>query len=120
MLVANLFGFYFDRKSTYWIGVNTIYMLSETLDPQILFNNNTMENVTNESEELTLKNETIDNSSGNWSKQLILFSRCYVLPILTMFGLVLNLISAGVLTTKRLQLKRSLAKLFVFLNISDS
>ena len=79
-----------------------------------------MENITNESEEFTLKNETIENPNGNWSKQLILFSRCYVLPILTLFGLVLNLISAGVLTTKRLQLKRSLAKLFVFLNISDS
>ena len=95
-------------------------MLSDTLYPRILFNNDTMENITSESEEFTLKNETIENPNGNWSKQLILFSRCYVLPILTLFGLVLNLISAGVLTTKRLQLKRSLAKLFVFLNISDS
>ena len=72
----------------------------------------------NESE--ALENISDSKKTEDWTQEWVLISRCYILPSLAVFGIFFNLVSAGVLVTKKLHLKRSLAKLFAFLNISDS
>ena len=72
--------------------------------------------------EILAKNisDSSEKSDEDWTQEWVLISRCYILPSLAVFGIFFNLVSAGVLVTKKLHLKRSLAKLFAFLNISDS
>ena len=72
--------------------------------------------------EILAKNisDSSEKSDDDWTQEWVLISRCYILPSLAVFGIFFNLVSAGVLVTKKLHLKRSLAKLFAFLNISDS
>ena len=85
-----------------------------------------LENYENQNEsaefEILAKNisDSSEKSDEDWTQEWVLISRCYILPSLAVFGIFFNLVSAGVLVTKKLHLKRSLAKLFAFLNISDS
>ena len=65
-------------------------------------------------------NETLTpTSTSNWAQNSIPFIRCYILPTLILMGVVFNIASILVLEMKRLRMKRSLARLFVCLNISD-
>ena len=79
-----------------------------------------LENYENQSESAKNISDSSEKSDEDWTQEWVLISRCYILPSLAVFGIFFNLVSAGVLVTKKLHLKRSLAKLFAFLNISDS
>ena len=59
------------------------------------------------------------NSDTDWGQAWVNNCRMYVIPTFVAFGILFNSCSVTVLRKKRLHLKRSLAKLFAFLNISD-
>ena len=46
--------------------------------------------------------------------------RRFVLPPMTLFGMVFNLVSIIILLMERIKLRRSLSHLFAFLNFSDT
>ena len=58
-------------------------------------------------------------SDSNWAQNSIPIIRRYILPTLIVMGVVFNIASILVLEMKRLRIKRSLARLFVYLNTSD-
>ena len=61
-----------------------------------------------------------DISEKDWGQEWVYYSRTYVLPTLIPFGILFNVTSVVVLLKKRVHLKRSLARFFAFLNISDT
>ena len=79
-----------------------------------------LENLDTDNQSAAIENISDSKKTEDWTQEWVSISRCYILPSLTVFGIFFNLVSAGVLVTKKLHLKRSLAKLFAFLNISDS
>ena len=58
-------------------------------------------------------------ANDNWGNDWVITCRTYLLPILTLSGILINVASVVVLMKKRIRLKRALTKFFAFLNISD-
>ena len=55
-----------------------------------------------------------------FSEDWALICRKFILPPMTLFGMVFNVVSIIILLLERIKLRRSLSHLFAFLNFSDT
>ena len=76
-------------------------------------------NINGSSENFSVEVNETQTSESNWAQNSIPIIRQYILPTLIFLGVVFNIASILVLEMKRLRMKRSLARLFVYLNTSD-
>ena len=76
-------------------------------------------NINGSSENFSVEVNETQTSESNWAQNSIPIIRRYILPTLIVMGVVFNIASILVLEMKRLRMKRSLARLFVYLNTSD-